>query len=47
MMSNFIDKESDITFSMSIQKLTRHNDKDPRLLIMQGEHLYLFGGEKL
>ena len=47
MIGNFADPNAPIVFAKNVGKLTRHNDQQERLIVMSGEHLYLFGGEKL
>ena len=47
MRMNFADPSADVAFARGVAKLTRHNDEQERVLVMAGEHLYLFGGEKL
>ena len=41
------DGGADIVFCERVDKMTRHNETEQRELILSGEHLYLFGGDKL
>ena len=47
MSKNFADPNAPISFAKQVGKLTRHNDQQQRVIVLSGEHLYLFGGDKL
>ena len=47
MRKNFSDPAADVLFAKEVKKLTRHNDEQERILILAGEHIYLFDANKL